>query len=84
MNRNPDSVRWFKERAKALLAQCRAGDAVAMALFNRWNSDGPIGLQKVQHALARSMGYRSWHALLAASEETRTRSVRILEGKLHE
>lgn len=82
MNHNSTHVRWFKARAKALLAEYRAGDEAARALFHRWNRDGPAGLQKMQHALARSTGYRSWHALLAASEETLARSVRVLEGKL--
>jgi hypothetical protein len=80
VNHDPESVRWFKARARSLLESYKDGDEPTRRFFHYWNKTGPAGLQKMQHALARSTGYRSWHALLAATEKTRQESIRILKA----
>lgn len=54
-----DTVRYFKDRAKAQLRELRA------------EHDSPLGLQQVQHQVAVDAGYRSWGELLAADEPDR-------------
>lgn len=68
-----DTVRWFKQKAKELLKSYKAGDEMTQTMFWRYILDprAEVGLQRMQHALARSVGFNSWHALLAASDKER-------------
>ncbi len=58
-----DTVRFFKDRAKAQLRSARAGTA------------HPPTLQQMQHEVAREAGYRSWRDLLHADEDDRQLAV---------
>lgn len=62
-----DTVRFFKDRAKANLRALR--DA----------GDSGIGLQQVQHQVAVAAGYRSWSALLVAPERDRRLAAAMVE-----
>lgn len=54
-----DTVRYFKDHAKAQLRELRAG------------LDSSRGLQQVQHQVAVDAGYLSWGELLAADQSDR-------------
>lgn len=54
-----DTVRYFKERAKAQLKDLRA------------TGDTTVGLQRVQHLVAVGAGYGSWGDLIDAEEINR-------------
>ncbi|WP_434317521.1 hypothetical protein [Leifsonia sp. P73] len=54
-----DTVRYFKDLAKAQLRQSRLDGAAT------------LGLQKMQHQVAVNAGFRSWDDLLAAPESER-------------
>lgn len=67
-----DTVRFFKDHAKAQLQAARAGDPSAAAILAglRPGADLPT-LQQVQHHVAVEAGYPSWAGLLHAAEHDR-------------
>lgn len=77
-----DTLRWFKRRAKLLLKAHRAGDEHAVALARKYLFDRPddVSLQRIQHCVAKSVGFNGWHALRAASDDDRLRIIRAIEG----
>lgn len=60
------SLEQQKKRAKELLAAVRAGDADALARWNRHRPDGAtVCLATAQHVIARELGLPSWPRLKA-------------------
>jgi hypothetical protein len=71
-----DTVRWFKQRAKALLKAHRAGDEkVAERIRRHVRNMNRLHLQKIQHAVACEAGFRNWKALIDATDEERQAAI---------
>jgi len=81
-----DTLRWFEFRAKLLLRAHKAGDEHAVALARKYLLDRPdeVSLQRMQHCMAKSVGFNGWHALRAASEGERLRIIQAVESKEQE
>jgi len=67
-----DTVRFFKDHAKAQLQAARGGDLEATVRLSAIRGAAePPTLQRVQHQVAVEAGYRSWQGLLEANEADR-------------
>lgn len=67
-----DTVRFFKDHAKAELKAARAVDPRTVARLTATLGAGETPpLQQVQHRVAVNAGFRSWRALLQATEPER-------------
>ena len=61
-------IEWYKKRAKQIKKDMHTGnDALARSIGVRAPFDAT--LMVVQHCLAKSAGFNSWHDLLHASAE---------------
>lgn len=71
-----DTVRFFKDHAKAQLKAARVGDPTAVARLAALRGDAELPrLQRVHHQVAVEAGYPSWAALLAADDADRQLAV---------
>ncbi|HEX4456527.1 MAG TPA: VOC family protein, partial [Polyangia bacterium] len=63
-------IEHFKKQSKALVKAVKARDPKAVARVETVRHEGALhfGLMKAQHVVAREAGFKSWDALIHASE----------------